>query len=101
MKPFIIGLTTVVIAVTLICQVAVAAEVTRVSAREGEVFVNSGKNAGFIVGAEVCIYSNSKEIACGNIFRTTDDYAVLRVDRQAVRYIENGMTAKLVKKDAD
>jgi len=96
MKPLFVRLIVIVIAVVLVGQVAVAAEVTRVKPREGQVYVNKGKPAGFIVGAKVCIYLSSEETVCGKIFRTTDSYSVLRVDNRKARHIKYGMKAILI-----
>ena len=96
MKPFFVRLIVIVIAVALVGQVAVAAEVTRVNPSEGHVYINKGKPAGFIVGAKVCIYLSSEETVCGKIFRTTDSYSVLRVDNRKARHIKYGMKAILM-----
>jgi len=102
MKLFFVRLIVIVIAVALAGQVAVAAEVARVNPSKGQVYINKGKPAGFIVGAKVCIYLSSKETACGKIFRATDSYSVLRllrVDNRKARYIEYGMKAILIMND--
>lgn len=101
MKTILVQLAAVVIAATLATQPVVTAEVTRVNANKGHVYVNKGKPAGFVVGAQVCILSGpDKELACGTIFRTTDAYSVVRVDKQPARYIRQGMTANLMTESA-
>ena len=45
-----------------------AAEVTKVKVSRGHVYIDAGKEAGFIMGTDVCFYSLAGEkIACGTV----------------------------------
>ena len=74
-----------------------AAEVTRINQSKGQVFINEGKDAGFIFGAKVCFYpSSDKEPICGKVLRTTDSYAIVRIKNvRETKNIEIGSEAIL------
>jgi ribosomal protein L35AE/L33A len=74
-----------------------AAEVTRINHSKGQIFINEGKNAGFIFGAKVCFYSSpDKELICGKVLRTTDSYAIVRIENvRKTKKIEIGSEAML------
>ena len=77
----LLGVLTIIMLVTIsfegFCR---AAEVTRINQSKGQIYINEGKNAGFIFDAKVCFYSSSdKELICGKVLRTTDSYAIVRI----------------------
>jgi len=93
---FLVVLTIVVLSVASFQCIATAAEVTRINRNKGHVFINEGKDAGFILGATVCFYSPSEaELLCGRVQRTTDAYAVVKVNNREVKKIKVGTKAKL------
>jgi len=90
------ALTMVVVTVITYSGIASAAQVTRINRNKGHIYINEGKEAGFIIGASVCFFSDSGEIiVCGKIRRTTPSYAVVKVDKQSAKKIKNGMEAQL------
>ncbi len=69
--------------------------VTRTT-NKGHVYINGGKDAGFVLGAEVCFYSFSGEkITCGTVFRTSATNAAVQVGNREVKKIKQGMQAIL------
>jgi ribosomal protein L35AE/L33A len=74
-----------------------AAEVTRINQPKGQIFINEGKDAGFIFGAKVCFHSSSdKELICGKVLRTTGSYAIVRIKNvRKTKHIEIGSEAIL------
>ena len=89
-------LTITLLSVTSFQGIATSAEVTRVNRNKGQVFINQGKDAGFILGAMVCFYSLSgAELFCGRVQRTTDAYAVVKVNNREAKRINIGTEAQL------
>ena len=94
---YFILLTTIILAVVSFGNVSFAAEVTRINVSKRHIYINEGKNAGFIMGVEVCFYSFLGErIVCGKVRRATDSYAMVEVKSRKVKAIKNGMQAAIV-----
>jgi hypothetical protein len=76
------------------------ARVKNVDKHKGFVYIDEGKDAGFVMGATVCIYSLSGEqIACGRVRETRKSHhAMIMVNKEESHHIEDGMIAKLVVK---
>ncbi|UCD32305.1 MAG: hypothetical protein JSW04_12770 [Desulfobacterales bacterium] len=88
--------TVVVLTIAYFSGNVAAAEVTRMNRNRGHIFINEGKGAGFMKGAKVCFYSVSgEELLCGTILRTTDKYAVVKVNNRQIRKIKMGTEARL------
>jgi ribosomal protein L35AE/L33A len=93
---FLVALIIVVLSVVSFQCIATAAEVSRINRNKGHVFINAGKDAGFILSNRVCFYSPSgAELLCGRVQRTTDAYAVVKVNNREVKKIKVGTEAKL------
>jgi hypothetical protein len=73
------------------------AKVVNVNKHKGFVYIDQGIDAGFVMGAAVCIYSRSgKQIACGRVRETMKSrHAMVMVDKEKSHPIEDGMIAKL------
>lgn len=90
----------IVLAVILVVAIAIdcaasTAQVTRTT-NKGHVYINGGKDAGFVRGADVCFYSFSGEvITCGKVFRTSETNAAVQVNNREVKKIKPGMQAVL------
>lgn len=94
---FLVVLTVLATATLFIESTVLAAEVTKIHTSKGHVTIDQGKSAGFTLGAEVCIYSNSgEEIACGRVRRTSETSAMVQVNNRLAKKIERGMTARLM-----
>ena len=94
---FLVVLTVLATAVIFIESAVLAAEVTKVNAGKGHVTIDQGKDAGFTMGAEVCFYSQSGEkIACGQVRRTSENSAMVKVDSRLAKKIKKGMTASFM-----
>ena len=94
----LLGVLTIIILLTISFEnFCGAAEVTRINHPKGQIFINEGKDAGFIFGAKVCFYSSSdKELICGKVLRTTDSYAIIRIrNARKTKNIEIGSKAML------
>jgi len=74
------------------------AKVENVNRHKGFVYIDQGMDAGFEMGAAVCIYSLSgKQIACGSVRETMkSQHAMVMVNKEKSHHIEDGMIAKLV-----
>jgi ribosomal protein L35AE/L33A len=96
-KLLLIALTIVVLATPSFKDICRAAEVTKINEPKGQIYINEGKDAGFIFGAKVCFFSSSdKELICGKVLRTTDSYAIVRIkNRRETKKIEIGAKAML------
>jgi len=93
---FLAALAIAVLSVASFQGSATAAEVTRINRNKGQVFINAGKDAGFILGTTVCFLSPSgAEILCGRVQRTTDAYAVVKINNREAKRIKVGTEAKL------
>ena len=74
------------------------AKVVNVNKHKGFVYIDQGIDAGFIMGANVCIYSHSgKNMACGRVRETmASHHAMVMVNKEKSHHIEDGMIAKLI-----
>lgn len=74
------------------------ARVKNVNNHKGFVYIDEGKDAGFVMGATVCIYSSSNEqVACGRVRETMESHhAMVMVNKEKSHHIKDGMTARLV-----
>jgi len=95
-------LTAVVIATIPMQEVACAAQVTKVNAGRGHVYIDGGKDAGFLMGAQVCFYLFSGEqIVCGIVRQTSSTWAMVKVKNREAKLIKRGMTATLKIPDSE
>jgi len=74
------------------------ARVKNVNKHKGFVYIDEGKDVGFVMGATVCIYSFSGEkIACGRVRETMESHhAMIMVNKEKSHHIKDGMEAMLV-----
>ena len=76
--------------------IALGEQVTRINKNKGLVYIDGGKDAGFEMGATVCIHSfTGEEITCGQIQQTNVSYSVVKVNNRKAKQIQNGMEAIL------
>lgn len=81
---------------------ALAAEVTKVKVRKGHIYIDAGKEAGFIMGADVCFYSLAgKKIVCGIVRQTSPTWAMVKVKNREAKLIKRGMAATFLGAAAD
>jgi len=79
-KLLLFALTIIVLATPSFKDICGAAQVTKINEQKGQIFIDQGKDAGFIFGAKVCFFSSSdKELICGKVLRTSDSYAIIRI----------------------
>jgi uncharacterized membrane protein (DUF485 family) len=82
--------------------IAMAAQVTRINANRGFIFINGTIADGFVMGAEVCFYASSdpdEEIACGRVEQTSESFARVKVNNRIAKQIRYGMEARLSAED--
>jgi len=93
-KLFLVILTTIMLVNITFCK---AAEVTKINQLKGQVFINEGKDTGFVFSAKVCFFSSSnKEMICGKVLRTTNSYSIIKIkDRRKTKRIKVGSEAIL------
>lgn len=92
----------IMISVPSVKCIALAEQVTRINKNKGLVYTDGGKDAGFVMGATVCIYSfTGEEITCGRIQKTTASYSVVKVNNRKAKPIQNGMEAMLLVETPD
>jgi hypothetical protein len=90
------SLVIVVIAFISFQSIATAAQVTRINARKGLIFIDGSIAEGFVMGAQVCFYaSTGEQITCGRVEQASQNYARVKVNNQIAKKIQYGMTAKL------
>ena len=95
-KLFFVVLATILISATSFNVNAQAAQVTSFNNHRGYVWIDEGKDAGFVMGAAVCIHSFSGDIiTCGRVQSTSESHAMVMVNQEKAIYIKNGMEAKL------
>lgn len=96
-KLFLAALTIIVLAIPSFKDISRAAQVTKINESKGQIFIDEGKDAGFIFGAKVCFFSTSnKELICGKVLRTTASYAIVKIkNRRETKKIEIGAEAML------
>jgi len=98
-----LGLFLVVFAVILLAVLsfkgnALAAQVIKVNKLNGDVAIDGGKNAGFIVGAQVCFPGASgDQLVCGTVLKASASESVVKVDRRYATQILGGAEALLYK----
>ncbi|MBW1841364.1 MAG: hypothetical protein JRI75_06180 [Deltaproteobacteria bacterium] len=101
-KTFLMVFTALLIAGLSFSGFALAAEVSRVQTNRGHIYINQGKDAGFIMGTEVCVYDVSgEEITCGTVKQTNPNYAVIKVNNRLAKQIKVGMKALIGKPNVD
>ena len=100
-KAFLVVTMIVVLFAGYSSEISMAAEVTRIHKNKGHIYVNEGKDAGFVKGATVCFLSSSgEELLCGRVLKVADNYTVVKVDNRKIKKIKIGTEAKLqVEKD--
>jgi hypothetical protein len=100
-KVLLFSLAIVAIAATSFQGIASAAQVTRINANKGYIFIDGTIAGGFVMGARVCFYTPSgEEITCGRIEQASDSFARVKVNNRIAIHIRYGMVAKLaVKKE--
>lgn len=95
-KTFFFLAAAIAITATFAGGAALAAEVTKVYSNKGHVYIDQGKDAGFVFGAEVCFYAfTGEEITCGNVRQTSATYAMVEVNNRLANLIKKGMKAAL------
>jgi Cys-rich repeat protein len=86
----------VMISLPSLTSIVLGEQVTRINKNKGLVYIDGGKNSGFVLEATVCIYSfTGEEITCGRIQKTTAAYSVVKVNNRTAKQIQNGMEAIL------
>ena len=83
----------------IITDASLNAKVTQVHDKKSLVWLDKGKDAGFIRGAKVCFFSSSDElISCGNVYSTEPSWCRVRVYQGFPRIREIGVRAVLIEK---
>jgi hypothetical protein len=101
-ETFFIVFTALLIVALSFSGFALAAEVSRVQTNRGHIYINQGKDAGFTMGTEVCVYDVSgEEITCGTIKQTNPNYAMIKVNNRLAKQIKVGMKALIGKPNVD
>ena len=73
-----------------------AAQVVRVNANKGHIYIDEGKDSGYTMGAEVCFYtSDGQEITCGKVRQTLPERAMVQVKNRFSKKIKKGIEARL------
>jgi len=86
----------VMISLPSLTSIVLGEQVTRINKNKGLVYIDGGKDSGFVLEATVCIYSfTGEEITCGRIQKTTAAYSVVKVNNRTAKQIQNGMEAIL------
>ncbi len=95
-------LVTITIIAGYIGTAALAAEVTKVKVSKGHIYIDAGKEAGFVMGADVCFYSAARaKIACGTVRQTSAARATVKVKNREAKLIKRGMAATFLGAAAD
>jgi hypothetical protein len=77
---------------------ALAAQVIKVNKLNGDIAIDGGENAGFIVGAQVCFPAASgDQLVCGTVLKASASESVVKVDRRYAAQIMGGAEALLYK----
>lgn len=96
-KTFLIALAIMLIALTSLQGILIAAQVQRIHKNGRFVYIDGGTKDGFVIGAIVCIYSSSgKKITCGKVHKTSESKAMVGINREKAIHIEGGMEARLI-----
>ncbi len=87
---------TIFVVTIVLSTMAVAAQVTRIHANKGHIYIDEGKDSGYTMGAEVCFYTtDGQEITCGQIRQTLPGRAMVQVKNRVAKKIKKGTEAKL------
>ena len=80
----------------------IATRVTRINKSKGHVYIDKGKNAGFVMGSTVCIYSfTGEETACGRVRKISESHAMIEINNRKAKHIKNGMEVMLMVEEKD
>lgn len=81
---------------------ALAAQVMRVNKLNGDIAINGGTNAGFMVGVQVCFPAASgDQLVCGTVLKASANESVVKVDRRYATQIMGGAEALLYKESEE
>ncbi len=95
---FLVVFAIVMLAVISVKSNALAAQVIKVNKLNGDIAIDGGENAGFIVGAQVCFSSASgDQLVCGSVIKASASESVVKVDRRYATQIMGGAEALLYK----
>lgn len=98
LKTLFLSTAAIALAVMVWGTTTLAAEVTKVDSQDGHVYIDQGKDDGFVFGAEVCFYGpDKKKITCGTVRQSQPTYAMVGVDNKAAKLIKKGTKAELQK----
>ena len=93
---FLVVLAIILLAVISFKSNALAAQVIKINKLNGDIAINGGENAGFIVGAQVCFPSVSgDQLICGTVLKASASESVVKVDRRYATRIMGGAEALL------
>jgi len=99
-KPILITLAIMLIALTSLQGIGTAAQVKGIHKNGRFVFIDGGTKDGFVMGATVCIYmSPGKKFTCGQVHKTSDSKAMIRINREKAMHIKDGMEARLINEE--
>jgi hypothetical protein len=85
----------------IITDASLNTKVTKVHRVKRHVWLNEGKDAGFIRGAKVCFFSSSDElIVCGIVVSTKPSWCRVLVNKCCRRIRKSGVRAALMVKDS-
>jgi hypothetical protein len=99
-KTFLVALVIILIALTSLQGIVIAAQVQRIHKNQRFVFIDAGTKDGFVMGATVCIYTSSgKKFTCGQVQKTSESKAMIRISREKVIHIKGGMEARLINEE--
>jgi hypothetical protein len=99
-KPILITLSIILIALTSLQGIVAAVQVKGIHKNGRFVFIDGGTKDGFVMGATVCIYmSLGKKFACGQVCKTSDSKAMIRIDRAKAIHIKDGMEVRLINEE--
>jgi len=95
---FLVAFAVILLAVLSFKGNALAAQVIKVNKLNGDVAIDGGENAGFIVGAQVCFPGASgDQLVCGTVLKASASESVVKVDRRYATQIMGGAEALLYK----
>ena len=93
---FLVVLAIILLAVISFKSNALAAQVIKVNKLNGDIAINGGENAGYIVGAQVCFPAASgDQLVCGTVLKASASESVVKVDRRYATRIMGGAEALL------
>ena len=73
-----------------------SAQVVRINAKKGHIYIDEGKDSGYTFGAEVCFYaSDGQEITCGKVRQTLPGRAMVQIKSRVAKKIKKGIEVKL------